>query len=63
MEREYAGRTTDLERQLESKTTWAHRLDDNIRAITRENKELASVSFAFACLPVLKPLLDSRRCW
>ncbi|EIW67645.1 hypothetical protein TREMEDRAFT_33548, partial [Tremella mesenterica DSM 1558] len=42
VEREWSGRVEKLERQLETKAIWAIRLDENIRALTEENKGLKS---------------------
>lgn len=43
VEREWKGRVQRLESQLESKTIWANRLDENFRAVSAENKLLRAV--------------------
>jgi centromeric protein E len=44
VEQEWKSRVEKLEAQLESKKIWANRLDENVRAVTAENKALQSVS-------------------
>jgi centromeric protein E len=43
VEKEYAPKIARLESALESKRIWANRLDENIRAVTVENKDLQQV--------------------
>lgn len=43
VEKEYAPKIAKLESALESKRIWANRLDENIRAVTVENKDLQQV--------------------
>ncbi len=43
VEREWSVKLSKLEDQLESKRIWANRLDENVRAVTAENKELQTV--------------------
>ncbi|KAK1925901.1 P-loop containing nucleoside triphosphate hydrolase protein [Papiliotrema laurentii] len=40
VEREFQGIVQKLETQLESKRIWANRLDENVRMVTAENKDL-----------------------
>ncbi|WVO18606.1 hypothetical protein L204_106325 [Cryptococcus depauperatus] len=40
VEKEYVEKMRLLENQLDSKRIWAHRLDENVRRLTAENKEL-----------------------
>jgi centromeric protein E len=44
VEKEWRGKVEKLEEQLESKHIWACRLDENVRAVTAENKILKAVS-------------------
>lgn len=44
VEKEYAPKIAKLESALESKRIWANRLDENIRAVTVENKDLQQAS-------------------
>ena len=44
VEKEWSGRVSKLESQLESKRIWANRLDENVRALTAENREMREVS-------------------
>lgn len=46
VEKEYAPKIAKLESMLESKRIWANRLDENIRAVTVENKDLQQVRFS-----------------
>ena len=50
VEKEYAPKIAKLESALESKRIWANRLDENIRAVTVENKDLQQVRPAFCTL-------------
>jgi centromeric protein E len=43
VEKEFSGKLASLERQLESKRIWAERLDENVRAVTAENRDLQNV--------------------
>ncbi|KIR52974.1 centromeric protein E [Cryptococcus gattii Ru294] len=40
VEKEYIGKMKTLENQLDSKKIWANRLDENVRFLTAENKQL-----------------------
>lgn len=44
VEKEYGPKIAKLKAALESKRIWADRLDENIRAVTAENRELKTVS-------------------
>ena len=44
VEKEWAGKVGKLESQLESKKIWANRLDENVRMLMAENKEIKQVS-------------------
>lgn len=44
VEKEWSGKVSTLKSQLESKTIWANRLDENVRMVTAENKALHMVS-------------------
>jgi len=46
VEKEWVGKVEKLEARIESKTIWANRLDENFRAVSMENRELANVGFA-----------------
>lgn len=43
VEKEYIGKMKTLENQLDSKKIWANRLDENVRFLTAENKQLQAV--------------------
>ncbi len=46
VEREWSLKVSKLEDQLESKRIWANRLDENVRAVSAENKDLQTVSIS-----------------
>ena len=48
VEKEWSGKVSKLESQLESKRIWANRLDENFRAVTAENKDMLMVSRSVA---------------
>lgn len=50
VEREFAAEIAKLQSQVESKRIWANRLDENVRAVTKENKDLLTVSRLWASL-------------
>jgi hypothetical protein len=52
VEKEYAPKIAKLQSALETKTFWANRLDENIRAVTAENKDLKMVSLASCFYPI-----------
>lgn len=48
VEKEWKGKVEKLEESLNSKHIWACRLDENVRAVTAENKILKAVSWSFS---------------
>lgn len=51
VEKEWIAKLAKVEDQLESKTIWANRLDENIRAVTEENRGLRAVCLYFLSPP------------
>jgi centromeric protein E len=47
VEKEYLAKVSKLETQLESKKIWANRLDENVRALSVENREYQAVRILF----------------